>query len=73
MLNWKGGVSRVTKKKQKFGSLRYLAQWQGIRGDDLDITLNAEFSLTCNATGIVVTFTSDWTKLANQSSGSEEE
>jgi hypothetical protein len=35
--------------------------------------LNAEFSLTCNATGIVVTFTSDWTKLANQSSGSEEE
>jgi DNA helicase-2/ATP-dependent DNA helicase PcrA len=73
MLNWKGGVSRVTKKKQKFGSLRYLAQWQGIRGDDLNINLNAEFSLTCNATGIVVIFTSDWTKLANQSSGSEEE
>lgn len=66
VLNWKGGVSRAINKKQKFGSLRYLAQWQGIRGEDLSISLDSETILTCTATGMIVTFTPDLTKLANQ-------
>ncbi|SFI86718.1 MULTISPECIES: UvrD-helicase domain-containing protein [unclassified Pseudomonas] len=72
VLNWKGGASRTLKKMRKFGSLRYLAQWQGIRGDDLSVNLNAEISLTCTETGTVVTYTSDWSKLASQPSGQEE-
>ncbi|MBX8589288.1 hypothetical protein K5D56_07885 [Pseudomonas cichorii] len=72
VLNWKGGASRALKKMRKFGSLRYLAQWQGIRGDDLSVNLNAEISLTCTETGTVVTYTSDWSKLASQPSGQEE-
>jgi DNA helicase-2/ATP-dependent DNA helicase PcrA len=73
ILNWKGGVSRPLKNKEKFGSLKYLVQWQGLRGEDLNIDLNAELSLTCSATGMVVTYTPDLTKLANQKSGEEGE
>jgi hypothetical protein len=29
VLGWKGGVKKQIKKKEKFGSLNYLAQWQG--------------------------------------------
>jgi DNA helicase-2/ATP-dependent DNA helicase PcrA len=71
-LNWKGGVARELKKKEKFGSLKYLAQWQGIRGDDLYIDLEAEVTVTCSATRMVITFTSDLTKLADQQNGSDE-
>jgi hypothetical protein len=33
------GVSRSLKKLEKYGSLKYLAQWQGLRGEDLDVDL----------------------------------
>jgi DNA helicase-2/ATP-dependent DNA helicase PcrA len=71
-LHWKGGAARALRKKEKFGSLRYLAQWQGLRGDDLYVDLETELTLTCSTTGMVVTFTPDLTKLADQQSSTEE-
>lgn len=31
VLPWKGGVEKATKKKRKYGTLFYLAMWQGLR------------------------------------------
>lgn len=59
VLGWKGGVDRQLKKTEKFGTLKYLAQWQGLRGEDLDIDLNEERVVVCSATGMKVTFTGD--------------
>lgn len=64
VLPWKGGVEKVTKRKQKYGSLLYLAMWQGLRGEDLDIDLLKEIALNCMATGMTVVFTGDLTKYA---------
>lgn len=72
-LHWKGGVSRALKKREKFGALQYLAQWQGLRGDDLSVDLEAELTMSCSTTGMLVTFTSDLTKLADQQNSPEEE
>ena len=58
-MGWKGGVEKKTKKKEKYGTLSYLAQWQGIRGDDLDIDLTDEKEIVCSRTGTKVTFTAD--------------
>lgn len=66
VLGWKGGVSRSLKKLEKYGSLKYLAQWQGLRGEDLDVDLNEERALTCSRTRMVVTFTPDRAKYFNQ-------
>ncbi|MDR6608704.1 hypothetical protein [Pseudomonas synxantha] len=66
VLGWKGGVSRSLKKPEKYGSLKYLAQWQGLRGEDLDVDLAQERALTCSQTGMVVTFTPDRAKYLNQ-------
>ncbi|MEB0048650.1 MULTISPECIES: hypothetical protein [unclassified Pseudomonas] len=66
VLGWKGGVSRSLKKLEKFGSLKYLAQWQGLRGEDLDIDLGEEQALTCSRTHMVVTYTPDRSKYFNQ-------
>jgi hypothetical protein len=57
VLGWKGGVVKALKNTEKFGSLNYLAQWQGIRGEDLDIDLAKEISLKCSKTGMIVTYT----------------
>ena len=62
ILPWKGGVERALKGKQKYGTKRYLAMWQGLRGDDLDVDLSNESELTCKATGVTVVFTSDASK-----------
>lgn len=64
VLPWKGGVERAIKKKQKFGTLYYLAMWQGLRGEDLNIDAAAEAVLTCTATGMAVIFTNDPAKYA---------
>lgn len=71
VLGWKGGVSRSLKKRDKFGSLKYLAQWQGLRGEDLDIDLTQERVMTCSRTKMVVTFTPDRSKYFNQASEME--
>ena len=64
-LNLKGGVSRKLKKKEKFGCLNYLAHWQGLRGETLDVHLGREYVLVCEKTGIKVTYTGDVEKYAN--------
>ena len=57
VLPWKGGVERAIKAGHKFGTLNYLAMWQGLRGDALDIELDEEITLTCSKTGMQVTYT----------------
>lgn len=64
VLPWKGGVEKAIKKKQKFGTLRYLAMWQGLRGEDLNIDSAKEITLNCTTTGMSVIFTSDIAKYA---------
>jgi hypothetical protein len=65
VLGWKGGVEKKLKKKQKYGTLFYLAQWQGLRGVDLDIDLSIEYTITCTRTGFTVIFTGDYNKYSN--------
>ena len=65
VLPWKGGVEKAIKKKQKFGTLFYLAMWQGLRGDDLNIEADKEVVFTCAATGMAVVFTNDPAKYAD--------
>ncbi len=62
ILGWKGGVDKALKKKEKFGSLNYLAQWQGIRGEDLNISISEEVTMQCKKTGMMITYTPDSTK-----------
>ncbi len=49
----------------KFGSFKYLAQWQGLRGEDLLIDVRSEITLSCNHTGMITTFTPDQEKYAD--------
>ena len=65
VLGWKGGVEKKTKKGKKYGTLHYLAQWQGLRGEDLNIDLSAEPVITCSRTGVNVIFTGDFNKYGN--------
>jgi len=64
-LGWKGGVERLIKAGEKVGTLFYLAQWQGLRGQDLHIDLFEEPMIVCSRTGIKVVFTGDYNKYAN--------
>lgn len=62
VLPWKGGAERTLKGLHKYGPLNYLAMWQGLRDDDLDIDPATEVTLTCSRTGMQFTYTSDATK-----------
>jgi hypothetical protein len=62
VMGWKGGVAKKIMKKHKFGALEYLAKWQGLRGEDLDIDLESEPEHVCTLTGLIVTFTGDSSK-----------
>jgi hypothetical protein len=64
ILCWKGGLEKKTKMKEKYGTLNYLAQWQGLRGEDLDINLSEEREIICTKTKIRVIFTADASKFA---------
>lgn len=55
-LDWKGGVKKKLKVEKMPGTLRYLATWQGLRGEDLDIDLEYEREIVCSSTGQVVVF-----------------
>lgn len=57
-----GGVENTIKTGKKYGTLFYLAQWQGIRGEHLDIDLDLEHELVCSRTGVKVIFTGDLKK-----------
>lgn len=65
VLGYKGGVETTLKKKEKIGALNYIAQWQGLRGEDLNLDLDGEIVLTCTKTDMRVTFTMDLEKLKN--------
>ncbi|MEX0727703.1 MAG: hypothetical protein WD065_15610 [Planctomycetaceae bacterium] len=56
VLAWKGGAGTAKKLKEKPGTLRYLATWQGLRGDDLNIDLDGKHPISCAKTGITVVF-----------------
>lgn len=62
---WKGGVEKKIKKKEKYGTQRYLAEWQGLRGENLDIDITKEQVLTCSKTGMTVVYTDDIEKYRN--------
>ncbi len=50
ILGWRGGVEKPHKKPKSDGTLNYLAQWQGLRGDNLNVDTAAEFIMTCSKT-----------------------
>lgn len=62
VLEWKGGVKKKLKGDIKYGTLYYLAQWQGLRGEDLDIDSSEEKELTCAKTKQKVIYTADRSK-----------
>ncbi|PNG47545.1 MULTISPECIES: hypothetical protein [unclassified Variovorax] len=64
VLPWKGGVERAIKAR-KYGPFHYLAMWQGLRGDPLEIDTSAEVTLVCSKFGVSVTFTADDSKYRN--------
>ncbi len=47
-LDWKGGVRKKLKVEKARGTLKYLATWQGLRGEDLDIDLEGERVIVCS-------------------------
>jgi len=61
-LDWKGGVINKLKAKVKYGSLYYLAELQGIGGEDLNIDRSQEHTRICSKTGQTVVLTPDSTK-----------
>lgn len=65
VLGWKGGVEEKTQKGLKYGTLNYLAQWQGLRGEDLNIDISQEHEIICSKTGMRVIFTWDIKKYGN--------
>lgn len=70
VLGVKGGVERKI-KADKVGSLWYLAQWQGLRGEGLDIDIDEEIEMVCSRTGVRVLYTSDTNKLFGSKEDSE--
>lgn len=66
VLPWTGGVTRKI-KGAKYGSTEYVAMWQGLRGDDLDVSTDDERALVCSRTGMLVTFGMDRSRLASGS------
>jgi len=64
-LPWRGGVEQELKGGTKYGTLRYLAMWQGLRGDALDIDTDAEPWIRCSRFGVEVTFTASAEKYGN--------
>lgn len=68
-LGFKGGYERELKsKKPKHGPMVYLAELQGLRGEDLDIDeLRDEGKIiTCSATGMTTIFTFKVDKYKNE-------
>lgn len=55
-LAWTGGVLKKLKTEKKAGVLQYLATWQGLRGEDLNIDLDGETTMVCSRTKQIVVF-----------------
>ena len=58
ILAWKGGVEKKGKLEHKPGSFQYLATWQGLRNEALNIPLDAEQVIVCSRTHQAVLFSS---------------
>jgi len=58
VLAWRGGVDKPI-KRPKFGTLLYLATWQGLRGEDLHIDTEQDIVLTCTRHGVTVTYSAN--------------
>ncbi len=65
-LPWKGGFAKKTKQKMKYGSLYYLAMWQGIRRENLQIDTSQETQIQCTKTKRSTIFTPDLKKLSHE-------
>src|SRR5947209_5424385 len=63
-LAWKGGTEHIdepvngkkSKSQKRFGTLKYLAMWQGLRGEELNIELETERIIVCSKSKKTVTF-----------------
>ena len=61
-LPWKGGTGNFNelpvgkKPPVRYGTVRYLAMWQGLRGEDLNIDIAAQVTITCTRTKRPVIF-----------------
>ena len=62
VMAWKGGVEKELKMERKYAPLYYLAKWQGLRREDLQINIDIETEITCSRTNLTVVFTSDLEK-----------
>ena len=62
---YKGGVEKKLKKEIKYGPLHYMAELQGLRGEDLDVDLEKEVELVCSRTNQHVILTPEIKKYAN--------
>ncbi|MBA3314224.1 MAG: hypothetical protein H0T47_13180 [Planctomycetaceae bacterium] len=58
VLAWAGGVKEKLKVEKKLGSLHYLATWQGLRHEDLELSLDGERTIVCTKTKQIVVFSS---------------
>lgn len=65
VLVWKGGIEKRLKIAEKYGTLNYLAEWQGLRGEDLNIDLSKELPIICSKTGMKIIYTEDVNKYCN--------
>ena len=61
-LVWHGGTEKMLKQKIKNGTLNYLAMWQGLRGENLQIDLDQEVILVCSKTMQSVRYSVESTK-----------
>jgi hypothetical protein len=67
VLGWKGGVEKALKKTtKKYGVHHYIAMWQGLRGEDLDVDPSIESRMVCTRTGVVITYTNDIEKYGKE-------
>jgi hypothetical protein len=62
LLPWRGGIEGQPAMKWKYGARQYLAMWQGLRGEDLNVRLDEETDVTCTRAGVRVRFTDDTSK-----------
>lgn len=59
ILGWRGGVDTKLQHPKLDGTLEYLAQWQGLRGEDLYIDTAGSRTLICKRTGTQITYSKD--------------
>lgn len=70
ILAWVGGVEKkLISIDEKPAPLSYLATWQGLRNEDLNIMLDGVCRHTCTRTGQIVVFSTDWRTMLKEKNG----